>query len=143
MYGYSVSIHLLVAMEAESIPTVRSAAIAVEAWRSLWCPYVETHKSYSLVGHMVALFSTFWKNLRTGSTVARLVYTSSVYGPSPHIITSTCHCFSGDSRSERAEMGSQTVSICISLMSKDFEHIFHIFIGHYWPSNSLIGWLCI
>lgn len=95
--------------------------------------------------HMVALFSTFQKNLRTGSPVTQLVYslTSSVYGPFPLLIPSTCHCFSGDSHSERGEMGSQTVLICISLMTKDIEHIFHIFIGCYWPFNALIGWLGI
>lgn len=90
---------------------------------------------------MVAFFSTFWENLRTGSPVARLVYslTSSVYGPFPHLIPGTCHCFSGDSGSERGEMGSQTVLICISLMTENIEHISHILIGCYWPSNSLIG----
>lgn len=144
MYGFSVSIHLLVAMEAESVPTVSSAAIAVEARRSLWCPYVETHKSYSLTtwqlyflhfGRTFALVLQ-WLGWFTVSPAVSMAL-------SPHIITSTCHCFSGDSRSERGEMDSQTVLICISLMSKDFEHIFHIFIGRYWPSNSLIGWLCI
>lgn len=81
---------------------------------------------------MVALVSTFSRNLHTDSIVAQLVYglTSSVYWPfSPHVMASICHCFFGDICSENSEMESQAVLICISLMTKNIEHISHILIG--------------